>query len=117
MPEVDADAAHERLEERLGQLRSRLERARLRGVFALFVVESAHWARFEANGGTVRIASHAALGDNEPVLLTSEAALGALLDGRLAVDAATQAGLLRWAGNPPTPALAETLQVALAAAA
>jgi glutamate-1-semialdehyde aminotransferase len=113
LPEVDAEAAHERLEETLDQLRARLEKASLKGGFALFVVESGHWARFEAKGHAVRIAAHAAPSSDEPVLLTSEAALTALLDGRLATGAALQAGLVRWAGNA-SPALAQALQMALA---
>lgn len=116
LPELDGEAAHERLEERLDQLRARLENAHLKGNFALFVVESGHWARFEANGYRVRIASHAAPAGDEPVLLTSEAALAALLDGRLGAEAASQSGLVRWSGNPP-PALAQVLQSALAAGA
>ena len=116
LPELDGEAAHERLEERLDQLRARLEKARLKGNFALFVVESGHWARFAANGRSVRIAVHAAPTGDEPVLLTSEAALAALLDGRLNAETARQAGLVRWSGNAP-PALAQSLQSALAAGA
>lgn len=116
LPELDGEAAHERLEERLDQLRARLEKARLKGNFALFVVESGHWARFAANGRSVRFAVHAAPAGDEPVLLTSEAALAALLDGRLNAETARQAGLVRWSGNAP-PALAQSLQSALAAGA
>lgn len=116
LPEIDGDAAHERLEERLDQLRARLEKARLKGNFALFVVESGHWTRFEASGRSVRIAAHAAPAGDEPVLLTSEAVLSALLDGRLGAEAARQAGLVRWSGNVP-PSLAQVLQAALASGA
>lgn len=116
LPELDGEAAHERLEERLDQLRARLENARLKGNFALFVVESGHWARFEANGRSVRIAAHAAPGGNEPVLLTSEAALAALLDGHLSAEIASRAGILRWSRATP-PMLARVLQSALAAGA
>lgn len=117
LPEVDAEAAHERLEERLEQFRARLEMASLQGGFALFVVESGHWARFEGKGRAVRIAAHAAAAGDEPVLLTSEAALAALLDGRLAADAAEKAGLVRWSGNRPPPTLARTFLMALATGA
>lgn len=117
LPEVDAEAAHERLEERLEQLRARLEKAGLNGGFALLVVDSGHWARFIASGSSVRIAPHAHPAIYDPVLLTSESALASLLDGRLAADEAEQAGLVRWAGNTPPPALAKTFLMALATGA
>lgn len=113
LPELDAEAAHERLEERLDQLRARLEKANLKSGFALFVVESGHWARFEAKGGSVRIAAHTAPANNEPVLLTSEAALAALLDGHVSAESAGQAGLVRWTGMT-SPVLTQILKVALA---
>ncbi|HCV12131.1 MAG TPA: hypothetical protein DGC76_00245 [Candidatus Accumulibacter sp.] len=117
LPELDAEAASQRLEERLDQLRGRLEKARLRGGFVLLVVDSGHWTRFAASGSSVRIAAHATPMIDDPVLLTSESALAALLDGHLEADAAERAGLIRWAGNARSPALTQSLLIALAAGA
>jgi len=89
LPEVDVETASRRLDERLlderlEQLRARLERAGLRGGFALLVVEFGHWTRFAASANRVRMVTHATPMIDDPVLLTSEPALAALLDGRLA---------------------------------
>lgn len=113
LPEADDEALHERLEARLDDLRSRLERRGLSGSFSLLVVESSHWARFQARGKQVRIESHSAPSVDEPVLLTSEPALAALLDGSLSSDAALQFGLLRWSGKP-NPDVSKALPLALA---
>ncbi|QKS28590.1 MAG: hypothetical protein FAZ92_03037 [Accumulibacter sp.] len=115
LPEVDAAAASQRLEERLEQLRARLEKAGLRGGFALLVVEFGHWARFAASANRVRIVTHATPMIDDPVLLTSEPALAALLDGHLTAAAAERAGLVRWTGNAPPAALGQSLLTALAA--
>lgn len=113
LPEADEEAMHERLEERLDELRSRLEQRGLAGSFSLLVVESSHWARFWVQGRHVRIESHSAPGADEPVLLTSEPALAALLDGTLSSDAALQLGLVRWSGTP-NPEVARVLPLAFA---
>lgn len=113
LPEADEEALHERLEGRLDELRSRLERRGLSGSFSLLVVESSHWARFLAQGKHVRIESHSAPSADEPVLLTSEPALAALLDGSLSSDLALQLGLIRWSGKP-IPEVARSLPLAFA---
>ena len=115
LPEVDVETASRRLDERLEQLRARLERAGLRGGFALLVVEFGHWTRFAASANRVRMVTHATPMIDDPVLLTSEPALAALLDGHLAAAAAERSGVVRWAGNAPPAALGESLLTALAA--
>jgi hypothetical protein len=107
LPELDAKAAAARLEARLDQLRVRLEKTGLKGGFAVLVVDSGHWARFSTSGAAVQVHLHAAPAIYDSVLLTSEPALAALLDGQLTMDNAKQAGLVRWSGSQ-SPVLAQT---------
>lgn len=116
LPALGAEAASARLEARLDQLRVRLEKTGLRGGFALLVVDSGHWTRFAASGSSVRISLHATPAIYDPILLTSESALAALLDGSLTADVAEQAGLVRWGGSD-SPALAQAVLTALATGA
>jgi hypothetical protein len=114
LPKLDGEAAHRRIEERLDQLRGRLEKIQFSGSFALLVVESGHWARFTGNGRTVQVATQGAPPEDGRALLASEAALAALLNGQLAAGAAMQTGLVRWSGEMP-PDFAQDLQSALSA--
>lgn len=99
LPALDRELANLRLLTRLDQLRARLEDAGLNGDFALLVVDTGHWARFEGKQAKVRMLPHSGPLIYDPILLASEAVLSALLEGRLSISEAEQAGLLRWSGR------------------
>lgn len=113
---LDREPANARLMGWLDQLRERLERGGVSASFALLVVDSGHWTRFEVNGATVRMAAHTGPVVYDSILLSSEAVLAALLEGRLSMGQAEQAGLVRWSGGKPAK-LGNTVHTALASGA
>lgn len=111
LPVLSGQAGLGRVTVWLWQLRSKLAQAQLPDSFSLYLIDSALWTRFEAAGGKVLVQSHRIPGDGEPVLLTSEATLAALLRGDISLAQARQQGLLSWSegvGESPMKVAVDT---------
>jgi len=100
----------------LHALRGRLEAEGLNGSVALLLGDSGLWARFRAQpsaapaGGSVQLEPHIAGPDeSDVVVITTEAALSALLAGRIDITAARAAGVIRYQGAESIPALDKAL--------
>lgn len=69
--------------------------------FSLLLVEPGLWARFEGTGAALQVTLHAAApAAGEPVVITGEGVLQALLQGKLNAHQALDAGLLHLAPAP-----------------
>src|SRR5215470_12310640 len=77
---------------------------------SLLFIESNLWARFEPTPQGLTLSVHTPrAGEGDVVVLTSEAGLAAVLDGRLPVDAALERGLIALDGEASTADRAKAL--------
>lgn len=115
LPALSGQAGLGRVTVWLWQLRSKLDQAQLPESFSVYLIDSALWTRFEAASGKVLLQSHRVPADGEPVLLTSETALAAMLRGELSLAKASQLGLLRWSAGLDDSPMKASVEVALSA--
>ncbi len=115
LPVLSGQAGLGRVTVWLWQLRSKLDQAQLADSFSIYLIDSALWTRFEAAGGKVLVQSHRVPGDGEPVLLTSEATLAAMLRGEMSLAQARQHGLLIWSEGVGESSMKVAVDTALTA--
>ncbi|XZG69705.1 hypothetical protein ACTSKR_13750 [Chitinibacteraceae bacterium HSL-7] len=90
----------------LDDLRQRLDGADIRQPIAVLLTDSGLWTRFDVSEGTVLMQSHRGAQADEGILLTSEAALAALLAGQIEFEDARRSGLVMTSGPENTGLLA-----------
>lgn len=103
----------------LQTLRDKLEKQGFSGSMALLLVDSGLWARYRTRpaeqqaqpGNGVQLEPHVAgPDDDEWIVMTTEAALSALLAGQIDIDAARQAGLIRFQRTDAIPTMERALR-------
>lgn len=103
----------------LRTLRGKLETQGFSGSVALLLVDSGLWSRYHTlppeqqkpPGNGVQLEPHVSGPDAEEwIVMTTEAALSALLAGQIDIDTARQAGLIRYQRTDAIPAMERALR-------
>ncbi|GHD69748.1 hypothetical protein [Jeongeupia chitinilytica] len=83
----------------LNQVRTQLESSGMKTKFAVYLVDSRLWTRFDGSGAGVLMQSHQTPQPGDSVLLLSEATLSALLSQQMTFAQARDAKLVSFTGK------------------